>query len=164
MKCTKCREGKLERRVVPSHEIGDLLGLPVILVKAPLLQCPKCGAVHVPGAILDNLIPALAAKVVGVADLTANETRFLRKVIGFTQNELAERMELSRATVARWETDDSLLGGANSLALRALAAMHIMQDKPSLASQLPPLFNAPEAPSPAPRKYQLASPVEECSL
>ncbi len=163
MECTKCREAKLEERIVPKHEVGDLLGLPAVLVNAPLLQCPKCGAVHVPGHVLDFLIPALAAKVVAVSELAANETKFLRKVIGLTQNELADRLELSRATVARWEADDSVLAGTNSFALRALVAMHLMQDRPSLASELVPGFNRPEQTPPV-RPYQLASPPQvECA-
>lgn len=163
MKCTECREGTLRREIVSSHDIGGLLGLPaVVLVGAPLLKCPNCGAVHVPGPLLDTIIPDLASEVVQVPELTAHEARFLRKMIGLTQTELAERLELSRATIARWETDDGVLGGAHSLALRAIVAMQLIQSHPALATKMAPNFTAADKHADAARhRYQLRAPTEE---
>jgi DNA-binding transcriptional regulator YiaG len=161
MNCTACRNGTLRDRVVAKHDVGNILGLPsVVLLKATLLVCPKCGEIHVPGEVIGAAIPAAAAKIVAAGDLTAKEAKFLREFLDLTQGELAERMDVSRATVARWESEDST-GGANPLALRALVAMHLLEKDPSLTTELAHLFSKPGPKATSPREYRLKNPLAD---
>ena len=67
-----------------------------------------------------------------------------RRARGFTQEELAERLGVSRQAVAKWERDAARPGPANARALRDLLG----ED-----------FPAPPAPSPASPTPEPASPA-----
>ena len=69
-----------------------------------------------------------------------------RRARGFTQEELAERLGVSRQAVAKWERDAARPGPANAHALRDLLG----ED-----------FPAPPAPSPAPPPSEPATPAAD---
>lgn len=69
-----------------------------------------------------------------------------RRARGFTQEELAERLGVSRQAVAKWERDAARPGPANARALRDLLG----ED-----------FPAPPAPSPAPPPSEPATPAAD---
>jgi transcriptional regulator with XRE-family HTH domain len=48
----------------------------------------------------------LANRFVTLRYMTGKEVQRLRKRLGLTQAELAQRMGVSRVSVARWETDE----------------------------------------------------------
>jgi len=54
--------------------------------------------------------------------MTAQQILALRKSLGFTQQQLADRIGANRVTVARWETGKHPPQGANLKALKDLAA------------------------------------------
>ena len=69
-----------------------------------------------------------------------------RRARGFTQEELAERLGVSRQAVAKWERDAARPGPTNAHALRDLLG----ED-----------FPAPPAPSPAPPPSEPATPAAD---
>lgn len=135
--CPNCGKGKLT--VKPGkRDVGPLLGLMEVTVKnlsAP--SCPACGAVLVPGDVLELLSLAIAGSMLSQAELEPIEVKFLRKVLEYTQAELAEHLGVDRATANRWEQDGGRLTGANSYALRSHVFMQL-RDKAG------PLFAAAE--------------------
>jgi transcriptional regulator with XRE-family HTH domain len=52
--------------------------------------------------------------------LTGTELRARRTKLGLTQSELAQKLEVSANTVARWERDEVGVPGMTDLALKAL--------------------------------------------
>lgn len=123
IRCSACREGTLRSAKTKDHNIGPLFGLEdVRLDAAPAMVCPKCGHVVLEGAVIEAVRHKLALLIVrnsGV--LSAREVRFLRESMGMTQAQLAERLDVIRGTVTRWEAGDEL-GPVQSFALRTLAA------------------------------------------
>ena len=59
------------------------------------------------------------------AELEPIEVRFLRKLLEYTQADLAEHLGVDRATANRWEQDGGRLTGANSYALRSHVFMQL---------------------------------------
>jgi transcriptional regulator with XRE-family HTH domain len=153
MKCPECKTGELvQNDRLPLQEVGHALGLESVqLIDEPGLQCEKCGSVMVTGELLATLIPMLAAAMAQISDLGADEARFLRKTLDLTQQELAERLQISRATIARWEDErDGGLRGADSYALRALVGTHFLDINPDIARQIFASLKATPKASPPP--------------
>ena len=121
--CSACHDGTLRRGKTKDHNIGPLFGLEdVRLDGAPAMICPKCGHVVLEGSVVESVRHKLALIIVRNSSvLSAREVRFLRETIGMTQAQLAERFDVIRGTVTRWEAGDEL-GPVQSFALRTLAA------------------------------------------
>jgi YgiT-type zinc finger domain-containing protein len=117
--CSACGKGHLAEKVV-NHDVGALLGMPHVRVEnLPALVCSKCGVVTVPGAILDSLSSLLAALILKRPALDAGEVRYLRRMVGDTQEEFAKRLEVERATVNRWENSAAPISGPTAYAIRS---------------------------------------------
>lgn len=138
MRCPECSNGNLiEKDSVPQQDVTRALGVPVLVFGAPALQCEACGAILTPGHVLEGVMPALAAAMAQVSNLGPREARFLRKTLDLTQTELAEKLNISRATVARWEDErDGGLKGADSYALRALVGTHFLGVNEKIAERI----------------------------
>jgi len=135
--CPSCGKGKLTVKG-GQRDLGPLLGLDRVTVKnlsAP--SCPACGAVLVPGDVLELVSLAIAGSMLSQAELEPIEVRFLRKLLEYTQAELAEHLGVDRATANRWEQEGGHLTGANSYALRS----HVFMQ---LGDKAGPLFAAAE--------------------
>jgi transcriptional regulator with XRE-family HTH domain len=103
--------GTLEPATFREFDASDLLGVPVILTGVVLgMTCPSCGARVVGGSVLEHAAErALLHLLENDRRLSGREARFLRKGgMGTSQTELATRLGVSRATVARWESARSL--------------------------------------------------------
>jgi DNA-binding XRE family transcriptional regulator len=123
--CPNCGKGKLTVKA-GKRDIGPLLGLIEVTVKnlsAP--SCPACGAVLVPGDVLELVSLAIAGSMLSQAELDPIEVKFLRKLLEYTQAELAEHLGVDRATANRWEQEGGRLEGANSYALRSHVFMQL---------------------------------------
>ena len=117
--CSACGKGHLVEKVV-AHDVGPLLGMPRVKVEnLPALVCSKCGAVTVSGAALDAIANLLAALILKSATLDAVEVRYLRRLVGDTQEEFAKRLEVERATVNRWENATMPISGPTAYAIRS---------------------------------------------
>ncbi len=70
----------------------------------------------------------------------------LRKQHGMTQEELAERLNVSRQAVSRWETKTAMPDAANILALSRLFGVttdYLLYDDHEYEQKLPPIKDAP---------------------
>jgi YgiT-type zinc finger domain-containing protein len=119
IRCSSCQEGKLVRRTI-DHDVGDLVGMTRVTVTGlPALVCPKCGAVSMDGPVVEEIIFQLAATILARPELDAIEVRFLRKLVGDTQQELADRLNVNRVTVNRWENASEPITGPDAYAVRS---------------------------------------------
>lgn len=125
--CPNCGKGKLTIKA-GKRDIGPLLGLSEVTVKnlsAP--SCPDCGAVLVPGDVLELVSLSIAGSMLSQAELEPIEVRFLRKLLEYTQADLAQHLGVDRATANRWEQEGGRLTGANSYALRSHVFMQLRE-------------------------------------
>lgn len=123
--CPSCGKGKLTFKG-GKRDLGPLLGLNEVTVEnlsAP--SCPTCGAILVPGDVLELVSLAIAGSMLSQAELEPIEVRFLRKLLEYTQADLAEHLGVDRATANRWEQEGGRLTGANSYALRSHVFMQL---------------------------------------
>lgn len=69
---------------------------------------------------VDGLHQAIARNIVRHKRmLGAKEIRFLRKMLGFTQADLARKLRYDTQSVARWEKGQTEINGASDLCIRA---------------------------------------------
>jgi DNA-binding XRE family transcriptional regulator len=152
--CPNCGKGKLTIKA-GKRDVGPLLGLPEVTVKNLLApSCRACGAVLVPGDVLELLSLAIAGSMLGQAELEPIEVRFLRKVLEYTQAELAEHLGVDRATANRWEQDGGRLTGANSYALRSHVFMQLRDKAGPLFAAAEKALKEHSAPRPAVPAYR----------
>jgi DNA-binding transcriptional regulator YiaG len=96
------------------------------------------------GSALDRAMEGLTlvlAKSDGL--LRPAEVKYLRGALDMTQQGLARRLGVHRTTVARWEIGEVAMGQAESMALRALAAMRVLAERPKLAHEVAEGFAKP---------------------
>jgi DNA-binding transcriptional regulator YiaG len=157
IRCSVCNQGKVVERVVEHHDVSALVGLDqVFLVKTTALACDRCGSVSLDGSVVEALIESLARIIVGQDELRPKEVRFLRELLGMTQAALAERLGVTRVTVARWETAEGDVGTVSSLALRTLVAWQL--DDAALAREIGGPLRKPAVKRTAP-PYELNLPA-----
>ena len=104
------------------------------------------------GSALDRAMQELTlllAKSDGA--LRPAEVKFLRGALDMTQEALAARLGVHRTTVARWEIGDVPMGQVESMALRALAAMRLLAERPALAREVASDFAKPGTVRASPR-------------
>lgn len=78
---------------------------------------------------VDDLHRAIGMRVISDKQpLSAREFRFLRKQMGFTQDQLAKRLRVDPQTVARYEKDQTAIPGATDVVLRFLYAVHLIPE------------------------------------
>jgi YgiT-type zinc finger domain-containing protein len=144
IRCSNC-SGSLRKGRTRDHDVGPLFGLDeVLLDRAPALVCDSCGHVALEGDVIEAARTELAKFLVRERTvLSPREVRFLRETIGMTQAQLAERLDIIRGTVTRWEAGEDDLGPIQSFAVRTLAAWSLDGEK--LAHQV----SAPDSPKPA---------------
>lgn len=145
IRCSACKKGVLAPGRTKDHDVGPLFGLDrVLLDQAPALICRDCGHVVLEGEVIEAARRKLAELIVrNGAPLTAREARFLRETMDMTQAQLAERLQVIRGTVTRWEAGEDL-GPLQSFALRTLAAWALDGER------LAHIVSAPDVPHPAP--------------
>lgn len=120
MKCDECG-GRVttERNAVRRYEIG---GLPHIeLHGVEVSRCEACGKEDIAIPRIEQLHRVIAATMVKQRRMLAPvEIRFLRKHIGLSGADFAQRMGVSRETVSRWETGANAMGAVADRLLRLL--------------------------------------------
>ena len=143
IKCSNCSQGTLRKGTTKDHDIGPLFALDAVLLDgAPALICPKCHHVVLEGTVIEAARRLIATDIVrNRVVLSHREVRFLRETIGMTQAELADRLDIIRGTVTRWEAGDDL-GPVQSFALRTLAAWALE------GQALAQIVSAPSSPKP----------------
>lgn len=113
--------GTLRPAKLESFDFSPFAGLPAELRGAPGRRCAACGGETLDGAIISGVLAILTQEVVMLArGLSPQEARYLRKQLGLSQRELAERMHLARETVAAWECGQKPLSPQSDYILRGL--------------------------------------------
>src|SRR5437870_2437733 len=104
MKCP-CGGTFQERRGDATLEEG---GVKVVLRDVDLYTCDNCGneAHAIPNmkGLFRHIAVTLARKK---ARLAPKEIRFLRKHLGYSSQDFAKRVGVSRTTVSKWEREES---------------------------------------------------------
>ncbi len=127
------------RRIERYEERGLGLPYPVVLLGAAEEEIHESGervGVRIPD--LEGLTAAVAlARCLWPYDLAGAEVRFIRRVLGYTQKELAARLVMSPETLSRWENrkeeDDRPVGEWADKSLRMLAAIELSGRAPGSA-------------------------------
>lgn len=120
-KCPDCKtpmEGRKENyRYTES-------GLPyVTLANVEVRQCPRCGARMVAIPRVEELHRVIAMAVISrSARLAGVEIRFLRKYLGLSGVDFAERMGVAPETVSKWENSKQPIGSQADRLLRLMVA------------------------------------------
>jgi putative zinc finger/helix-turn-helix YgiT family protein len=120
MKCDECgRPVTTERDAVRRYNIG---GLPhVELHGVEVTTCPACGKEGIAIPRIVQLHRVLAEAFVTQRRMLAPvEIRFLRKHIGLSGADFAQRMGVARETVSRWEKGATPMGAVADRLLRLL--------------------------------------------
>ncbi len=116
--CSRCG-GKMEQKCV-DHDIGALIGLESVVVhNLPAPVCADCGSVVVSGGILEPIGVIIATEMLKQSRLDASEVRYLRKLIGDTQEKFAVGLGTTRVTVTRWEEANKVNDGTTSYSIRS---------------------------------------------
>ncbi len=124
MKCDECgRPVTTEREAVRRYNIG---GLPhVELHGVEVTTCPACGKEGIAIPRIGQLHRVLAKAFVTQRRMLAPvEIRFLRKHIGLSGADFAQRMGVARETVSRWEKGATPMGAVADRLLRLLVVTH----------------------------------------
>ena len=151
IRCSKCRKGKLRLKRI-DHDVGPLLDLPRVWVEnMPALVCPNCSAVSIIGPVLEEIAMRVAVEILQLASLPPIEVRFLRKLLGDTQDEFALRLGVDRVTMNRWENGSDNVLGPTAYAIRSHAFFRLRARSP-IVDSVAAAFTAEHLPSPPPKK------------
>lgn len=151
IRCSVCGKGTLVQKLLDEHDVGSLLDMKKVVVRnLPALVCSKCDSTTMHGGILDQIAVLLAVDILQRQELERAEVRFLRKFVGDTQEEFAERLGVVRATVNRWENSPASTKGPDAYAIRSHAFFRLRDRSPSIAS-VAAAFTTPQ-PRPRPKK------------
>ncbi len=154
IRCSVCGKGTLRPEVI-THDVGHLLGLPSVVVdNLRSLVCSECGEITVEGGALDQVSLLLAARILEQAALAPAEIRYLRRLLGYTQEQLAENLEITRATVNRWEAGDKPVTGLSAYAVRSHAFFKL-RGRSQAVEQAAASFEQPPKPSGKKRSYMI---------
>lgn len=103
MNCAQC--GHEMEKTEGTHRYLESGLKNVILVGVPIYRCAACRETEVEIPAMEELHLLLAFLIIlQPTRLTADEIRFLRSHLGYSQDDLATKLGVSRVSVARWET------------------------------------------------------------
>ncbi len=121
MKCLMCGGGMTTARGTYRYKES---GLNVTLVNVEIRRCPSCGEEEVNIPAIDGLHRAIALMLVKKkAPLASSEVRFLREYLGWTGENFAKHMGVSRFQVSRWESGSAAPSAVADRLVRALVMM-----------------------------------------
>jgi len=106
MKCAECSQPMESVEGVHRYDESGLKN--VHLMDIPMYKCTSCGEteIEIPGMEELHLLLGLIV-VYQSKGLAPEEVRYLRKHMAYSQEELASKLGITRATVARWEAQDT---------------------------------------------------------
>jgi putative transcriptional regulator len=102
-------------------------GLPhVTLQQVEVSRCPNCGETEVAIPHIEALHRAIATALVRKpARLAPAEIRFLRKSLGWSGSDFADRLGIAPETVSRWEQGKTPMGATADRLLRLLVVTEV---------------------------------------
>jgi putative zinc finger/helix-turn-helix YgiT family protein len=111
------------KSTVENHRYEPVAGFVVTLVGVRVNRCPSCGELDVEIPSIEGLHRALADAVIRKrARLAPAEVRFLRKYLGLSGVDFADRIGVDPATVSKWETGAQPMGTTADRLLRLMVA------------------------------------------
>lgn len=122
--CTTCggRLGSVELVDLPYRSLPG-----VILVGIEARRCGECSDIEYAIPRVESLNRAIAQQLVAKpARLAGPEVRFLRKYLGWSGRDFANRVGVTPETVSRWENEALAIGETPDKLLR----MFVVHDKP----------------------------------
>lgn len=152
MKCRECGAPVMvEKNAVIRYDMG---GLPhVELHGVEVRRCDACGKSETLIPRIGQLHRVLASAFITQTRMLAPaEIKFLRKHIGLSGVDFAQRMGVTRETVSRWETGATAMGAVADRLLRLLVVTHEPTQSYAVDDLLKHLNDtpAPEKPSSLP--------------
>ena len=121
MNCLECGAAmKVERGPYKAKEIG----LPgIVLLNVEQRRCARCGETEVVIPHLDGLHRTIAGLLIRKpGGFTGAEVRFLRKFVGWSEEDFAGFAGVRRETISRWENGHEPIGPQSDAFLRAYVA------------------------------------------
>ena len=136
VRCRKC-DGEARLVDADSFELPqEKLGIKGIVIVGGVVKhhiCDNCGDVGLTIPDLPGLIAAAAvARVRMPWKLNAKEVRFLRKALGLSAKELADKLEVTPETVSRWENGKAPIGPSNEKLLRMNVGLGLASRAPGV--------------------------------
>jgi len=124
-KCRSCG-GVLEERVATrQYDESGLKG--IVLVGIPVRKCAGCGEETFGIPRMSELHRLIALTLVRKpSGLTGTELRFLRKHLGYSGVDLAERLDVTSEHLSRWENDAAPM---SAMAERLIRLMVVHNDR-----------------------------------
>src|ERR1041384_2397672 len=155
IRCSVCGKGSLVQKLI-DHDVGALLDMKRGIVhNMPALVCSKCGSVHMYGGILDQISILLAVSILQLQELDPVEARYLRKLIGDTQEEFAERLGVVRSPVTRGENNREPVKGPDAYVIRSHAFFRLRDRSPAIEAVAAAFTTAQPRPRPKRRGYNI---------
>jgi putative zinc finger/helix-turn-helix YgiT family protein len=107
MKCAQCGHRMEKTTGVHRYEESGLKN--VMLMNVPLYKCTSCGETEVEIPAMEELHCLIGLFVLYQPDrLGSAEVRYLRKHMGYSQDELASYVGVTRGTITRWESGGTI--------------------------------------------------------
>lgn len=107
----------------------------VILKDISVYECPDCGDVVPEIPCVERIHELIAKNIINKEGrLTGQEIRFLRKQLGITAVEMANKLSVSKTTLSRWENDKEEVGASNDKLIR------LLYSGTSLSTKMEPWF------------------------
>src|SRR5687768_12042461 len=119
MTCSQC--GSEMRAKHEDYPYEPTKGLLVVLKKVEVRRCPKCSEVEVLIPRILDLHRAISLAIVRKPTrLLGAEIRHLRTWLGWSGQDFAARIGVTRETTSRWENDRERIGPSADRALRLM--------------------------------------------
>lgn len=101
--------GRLRPAILRDYDFSGYAGMPVRLEAVPGLRCAACAGEALEGGAINLLLKIMVVEIAKKSErLTADEAKFMRRILMGTQQELATRMGIARETVAKWECGETI--------------------------------------------------------
>jgi len=107
MRCAQCGHEMVKTEGMYRYDESGLKNIQ--LMNVPIHQCVSCDEteVEIPGMEALHLLLGLYVAY-QPKRLNGDDARYLRKHMGFSQEELAGKLGVTRPTIARWEADRTI--------------------------------------------------------
>ncbi len=119
MKCAQC--GHSMDLTTGTHRYEESGLDNILLMNVPIYKCTSCGETEVEIPAMEELHCLLGLLLLYLpVRLSPAEVKYLRKHMGYSQEELASYLGVTRASIARWEKSGGMLRFDQDKSLRQL--------------------------------------------
>jgi putative zinc finger/helix-turn-helix YgiT family protein len=138
-RCTQCGSDQLGASTAPDQLV---VAGQTFTAELSALRCNACGAVFFDGSAVGEFERAVARELARRGPATGETFQFMRKALALRSMDLAEMLDVTHETLARWETGKLPISRASWIAVSSLvldyegtrARLRAVQESPNLAS------------------------------